>query len=69
MITRQPFAELLKQKADYYNGYIGKWHLNGMEKLGFSKEGRSFGLDDIKYQFNRGHWKYFEDNTNFDMVM
>jgi len=61
------FAEILKQKADYYNGYIGKWHLNGMEKPGFSNEDRRFGFDDIKYQFNRGHWKYFEDNTNVDV--
>jgi len=56
------FAKILQDKRDYYTGYVGKWHLNGDEKPGFSNDERPFGFNDIKYQFNRGHWKLFEED-------
>ena len=56
------FAEVLQRNANYTTGYVGKWHLNGREKPGFSNEKRRFGFDENKYQFNRGHWKYFEED-------
>jgi len=56
------FADLL-HKADYHTGYVGKWHLDGDEKPGFSKEKKRFGFRHNKYQFNRGHWKLFEEDT------
>jgi len=60
--TAVTFAELLQQKKGYSTGYIGKWHLNGRVKPGFENEYRKFGFYDTKYQFNRGHWKFFEDD-------
>jgi len=56
------FANLLQRKKDYYTGYIGKWHLNGDIKPGFQDKTRSFGFDENKYQFNRGHWKFFDED-------
>jgi len=56
------FAEILQKKANCKTGYVGKWHLNGLEKPGFANKERSFGFDENKYQFNRGHWKLFEDD-------
>ena len=44
------FAEILREKEDYYTGYIGKWHLNGDPKPGFNDKKRSFGFIDTKYQ-------------------
>lgn len=55
------FAEILKKKRGYMTGYMGKWHLNGSTKPGFSHPTRKFGFTDTKYQFNRGHWKFLED--------
>jgi len=60
--TAITFAKLLQQKKGYSTGYIGKWHLNGIVKPGFEDEDRKFGFNDNKYQFNRGHWKFFEDD-------
>jgi len=56
------FAEILQKKAGYHTGYVGKWHLNGDEKPGFGNYERPFGFHDIKYQFNRGHWKIIEED-------
>jgi len=57
------FAQILQENG-YHTGYMGKWHLNGEEKPGFSNEERPFGFNDIKYQFNRGHWKFFEEDSS-----
>jgi len=60
--TAITFAKVLQKEEGYATGYIGKWHLNGDEKPGFEHETRTFGFGDTKYQFNRGHWKFFEDD-------
>ena len=57
MIT---FAEVLKEQRDYYTGYIGKWHLDGEDKPGWSDGSRNFGFMNTTIQYNRGHWKYFD---------
>lgn len=54
------FAEVLRRKRGYMTSYIGKWHLNGEDKPGWAKES-SFGFKDVKYLYNRGHWKYFQE--------
>jgi len=56
------FAEILQKRANYKTGYVGKWHLNGLEKPGFANKERSFGFEENKYQYNRGHWKVFEED-------
>jgi len=55
------WAEILKQKKGYHTGYAGKWHLNGDEKPGWDS-GQSFGFTENKWQYNRGHWKFFDDD-------
>lgn len=57
------FAEILQNERGYSTGYVGKWHLNGDEKPGFSNDERPFGFTDNKYQFNRGHWKLFDEDA------
>jgi arylsulfatase A-like enzyme len=55
------FAQVLKEKLNYHTGYIGKFHLNGKDKRQMSfgaPRGRTFGFDDTRYQWNRGHWKF-----------
>ena len=48
-----------------------KWHLDG-ELKGRTQfgavEGRSFGFDDMKYQWNRGHWKCLSENENGELT-
>jgi len=58
------FADILNKRADYQTGYVGKWHLNGDEKPGFSNKERHFGFHHNKYQFNRGHWKLFDEDPH-----
>jgi len=58
------FARILELNG-YHTAYIGKWHLNGERKPGWHKQGEShFGFQDIKYRFNRGHWKFFKEKSN-----
>jgi len=44
------------QQRGYRTGYIGKWHLDGDGKPQWAPS-RSFGFEDRRFMFNRGHWK------------
>jgi arylsulfatase A-like enzyme len=54
------FANVLKEQGNYQTSYLGKWHLSGEGKPGWNDPGRSFGFDNTRFKYNRGHWKYFE---------
>jgi len=58
------FAELLVKKANYSTSFIGKWHLNGTEKPGFGNGSGTFGFEDDRFLFNRGHWKFLEETAS-----
>ena len=48
-----------------------QWHLNGESKSETefgAPEGRSFGFNDTKYQWNRGHWKFLEEGDNGNLT-
>ena len=65
--TSISFAQVLKEKLGYHTSYIGKFHLNGKGKnpTSFgSPRNRSFGFDETKYLWNRGHWKYLTENED-----
>lgn len=40
----------------YKTGYAGKWHLSGEAKPGWQPT-PSYGFQDNRYMYNRGHWK------------
>ncbi len=46
--------------SGYNTYYVGKWHLDGDAKPGWSPED-SYGFDDNKYMLNRGHYKIMEE--------
>ena len=48
-------------EAGYRTGFIGKWHLAGEDKPGWSPRVNG-GFEDTKFMFNRGHWKKFRLN-------
>ena len=62
------FADILKKERGYHTGYGGKWHLNGEAKPGWSdvndNDYRSFGFTDSTYLWNRGHWKFIDNDGN-----
>ena len=58
------WAHILRDERGYTTSYMGKFHLDGLEKPGWgAPDGRDFGFDDDKYRYNRGHWKYFTENN------
>lgn len=44
--------------SGYKTGYVGKWHLSGKSKPGWSPA-PTHGFKNNRYMFNRGHWKVF----------
>lgn len=60
------FAEILT-RSGYSTGYIGKWHLDGDAKPGWTPKNK-FGWTDNLYMFNRGHWKILDENNGQPMV-
>ena len=63
---KKTFANELRALKGYATSYIGKWHLNGKDKSAsdFGDQDRKFGFTDIDYQYNRGHWKYFNETAD-----
>ena len=57
------FATVMRD-AGYRTGYAGKWHLAGTPKPGWLEPRRSFGFDDCRWMYNRGHWKTILDQAN-----
>ncbi|MCC7491734.1 MAG: sulfatase-like hydrolase/transferase [Fimbriimonadaceae bacterium] len=41
----------------WQTGYAGKWHLSGTARPGFLSPAESWGFEDSRWMFNRGHWK------------
>jgi len=60
------FAGELRVLKGYATSYLGKWHLNGNSKSAsdFGDPSRKFGFINIDYQYNRGHWKYFNETAD-----
>ncbi len=56
------FASILRDRG-YATGYAGKWHLDGDGKPQWAPT-RTFGFDDNRFMFNRGHWKKFVDTED-----
>lgn len=67
MDVKYPTIAKVLQKEGYKTGYVGKWHLSGEAKPGWAPA-PSYGFEDTRYMFNRGHWKVFgmtEDGIPF----
>jgi uncharacterized sulfatase len=60
------FAQKLKDNG-YATAYVGKWHLDGDVKPGFAPK-RTFGFEDNRYMFNRGHWKILDEDKKGPFV-
>ena len=59
---------MIRQKGNgYKTGYVGKWHLSGEEKPGFASE-ETFGYNDVKYMWNRGHFKFFDEDEEGNVI-
>lgn len=56
MDTNYPTIASVLGKEGYRTGYCGKWHLSGEAKPGWEPI-PSYGFQDNRYMFNRGHWK------------
>ncbi|WP_338394841.1 sulfatase family protein [Fulvitalea axinellae] len=52
------------RKGGYDTGYIGKWHLDGDPKPGFTPKERALGFEDSRFMMNRGHWKKLQDQPD-----
>ncbi|MDO6802313.1 sulfatase-like hydrolase/transferase [Wenyingzhuangia sp. 1_MG-2023] len=66
MSKKYPTIAQVLNENGYKTGYVGKWHLSGDAKPGWSPD--SYGFEDNRYMFNRGHWKKFgikPDGTPF----
>jgi len=63
---RKKFKTFANELQGHTTGYMGKLHLNGKTKSSsdFGDETRKFGFSNIDFQYNRGHWKYFNQTED-----
>ena len=60
------WAQILTQNHINISFFTIQWHLNGLDKGAKNfgaPEGRSFGFQDTRYLWNRGHWKCLDDSN------
>ena len=56
MDASYPTIATVLSSEGYSTGYAGKWHLSGDDKPGWEPK-PTYGFQDNRYMFNRGHWK------------
>jgi len=56
-----PTLATVLSENGYQTAYIGKWHLSGAAKPGWAPP--SFGWQDNRYMFNRGHYKKLTESA------
>ena len=62
------WARILQKKGGYKTGYVGKWHLEGEAKPDFMDRNIVRGFDYTKYMYNRGHWKFFDEQKDGEVT-
>ncbi len=55
------------QDAGYRTGYAGKWHLSGQQEQESNwQTAGGFGFEDIRFQWNKGHFKHIEGEAEHE---
>lgn len=64
--NKKTFANELS--STHRTAYLGKWHLDGITSATVTSDfvndpNRKFGFEDTKYKYNRGHWKWYNQDA------